>query len=350
MRRRTSSACRRRCGRGGATSTGRRRATCRRRVTQSSTASRWSSVRSSRSRTAVSKPVTLGVICTSPPSSPSVSTSAFAPSGPVRADRAVCRRSAAPRQRARRGRARPRARARRRSCCASSNGRAHPTAAHRAAFSSTASDNDRRRSFSAGPVRHVAVPHVVEESGRFGERRRRVGHCSRDVSSLLTGRLAGHVVEKAVARELRDQRAVPTPQRVPPSLRGFVLRRFRPPVVRVASRPVRTRAAGVGASRCTPLPNLRSITTTSATAAMRITLAMKPPPATPLIASSTRLIASDTHRSIRSMIDGPGRWNSTRDSTSFAASRLSACVACRGQVVPEHREHSVRPRPGRIAR
>src|SRR5262245_45976541 len=70
--------------------------------------------------------------------------------------------------------------------------------------------------------------------------------------------------------------------------------------------------------------------TTSATAAMRIRLAMSPPPAAPLIASRTRLIPSDTQRSMRSMIDGPGRWNSARERTSCAADRASAPVCAGG--------------------
>ncbi len=51
--------------------------------TQLPMAACWSSVRSSWSSTAVSKPATVGVMTTSPPSSPRVSTSALAPSGPV---------------------------------------------------------------------------------------------------------------------------------------------------------------------------------------------------------------------------------------------------------------------------
>ena len=60
--------------------------------------------------------------------------------------------------------------------------------------------------------------------------------------------------------------------------------------------------------------------TTSTAAAMRMTVAMTPPPATPLNTSSTRLRPSEIQPSMRSMIEGPARWNSGRDNTFWAAS------------------------------
>ena len=192
----------------------------------------------------MSKPVTVGVMCTSPPSSPSVSTSAFAPSGPVaRGSSGVPSLGGAPAASA--TRTSPIASTSQKTIVLRFTGRSCSSTAlierlarcraHRTALSSTASDRDRRRSFSEGPVGASPYHTSSKRAVASRERRRRLGHRPRDVGSLLTGRLAGHVVEKAVARELRDQRAVAAAQRVSPPPCGLVLGCLRPPVVRAPS-------------------------------------------------------------------------------------------------------------------